>query len=64
MNVSWNDLLAAVALLLIFEGMVPFVNPQFLRKLLETMSRLDDRVIRLIGLTSMVAGIVLLYLVR
>lgn len=64
MNVSWNDLLAAVALLLIFEGMMPFVNPQFLRKLLETMSRLDDRVIRLIGLTSMVAGIVLLYLVR
>ncbi len=64
MDISWNDLLAAVALLLILEGIVPFINPQILRKLLETMSRLDDRVIRLTGLSSMIAGVVLLYLVR
>jgi len=64
MDVSWNDLLAAVALLLIFEGMMPFIKPQTLRKLLETMSNLDDSVIRLLGLTSMIAGVVLLYLVR
>ncbi len=64
MDVSWNDLLAAVALLLIFEGMMPFVNPQTLRKLLETLSSMDDRVIRLMGLTSMIAGVLLLYLVR
>jgi uncharacterized protein YjeT (DUF2065 family) len=63
-DISWNDLLAAVALLLILEGIIPFINPQILRKLLETMSRLDDRVIRLTGLTSMIAGVVLLYLVR
>jgi len=48
----------------ILNGCLPFIKPQTLRKLLETMSNLDDSVIRLLGLTSMIAGVVLLYLVR
>ena len=60
----WNDLLAAIALLLVIEGILPFLNPQGLRKTLLTMSQLDDRTLRLIGLISMVAGVGLLYIVR
>ena len=60
----WNDLLAAIALLLVMEGILPFLNPQGLRKTLLTMSQLDDRTLRLIGLISMVAGVGLLYIVR
>ena len=61
---QWDDLLAALALVLIIEGMVPFINPSTLRRMLETISQLDDRTIRITGLVSMVCGVVMLYLVR
>lgn len=64
MDLNWSDLLAALALVLVIEGIVPFVNPQSLRRMLETVSQLDDRVLRSIGLISMICGVVLLYLVR
>ena len=64
MDVIWSDLLAAIALLLVIEGMVPFLNPQSLRKMLETVSRLDDRTLRIIGLVSMMIGVILLTIVR
>ena len=64
MDVIWSDLLAAIALLLVIEGMVPFLNPQSLRKMLETVSRLDDRTLRIIGLISMMIGVILLTIVR
>lgn len=61
---NWGDLLAALALVLVIEGMVPFVNPQSLRRMLETVSQLDDRTLRIMGLVSMICGVVMLYLVR
>jgi len=61
---NWGDLLAALALVLVIEGIVPFVSPQSLRNMLETVSQMDDRVLRIIGLVSMVCGVVLLYAVR
>ena len=64
MDLNWSDLLTALALVLVIEGIVPFVNPQSLRRMLETVSQLDDRTLRSIGLISMVCGVVLLYLVR
>ena len=64
MDIIWTDLLAAIALLLVIEGMVPFLNPQSLRKMLETVSQLDDRTLRIVGLVSMIFGVVLLTIVR
>ena len=64
MGIIWSDLLAALALLLVIEGMVPFINPGSLRQMLETVSRLDDRTLRIIGLVSMIIGVVLLTIVR
>ncbi len=64
MGVVWSDLLAALALVLVIEGIVPFLNPQSLRRMLETMSQLDDRTLRIAGLVSMLCGVVLLYIVR
>ncbi len=60
----WQDLLAALALVLVLEGVIPFWNPQALRRMLEVMAQLDDRSIRLAGLGSMLAGVLLLYVVR
>jgi len=64
MDVVWTDLLAAIALVLVIEGLVPFLNPSSLRQMLETVSRLDDRTLRIMGLASMIAGVLLLTWVR
>ncbi len=60
----WNDLWAAMALMLVFEGILPFLSPQGMRRLLAAMAAVDDRGMRLSGLISMLAGLGLLYLVR
>jgi uncharacterized protein len=60
----WSDLLAALALVLVIEGMIPFVNPQSLRRMLETLGQLDDRSLRIAGLVSMICGLIMLYIVR
>ena len=63
-DLNWGDLLAALALVLVIEGIVPFLNPQSLRKMLVTVAQLDDRTLRMTGLVSMICGVVMLYLVR
>ena len=64
MTIAWSDLLAALALLLVIEGVIPFVNPQALRRMLATMNELDDRSLRIAGLVSMIIGLVMLSIVR
>ena len=60
----WHDLFAAVALMLVFEGIMPFVDPQRYRISLQRAARLGDHTLRGAGLVAMVAGVVLLYAVR
>jgi uncharacterized protein YjeT (DUF2065 family) len=60
----WTDLWAALALVLVLEGILPFLNPAAVRRMLESVSRVDDRSMRISGLVSMIAGLLLLYLVR
>jgi uncharacterized protein YjeT (DUF2065 family) len=61
---NWDDLLAALALVFVIEGMLPFLSPQSLRRMLETAAQLDDRTLRVAGLVSMACGLLLLYWVR
>ena len=60
----WHDILVATALLLVVEGIIPFLNPAGFRKLLSMMSQMDDSTLRFSGLTSMLLGVVLLYLIN
>jgi hypothetical protein len=60
----WQDLLTAIALLLVVEGMLPFLNPAGLRRSLLMISQLDDSTLRFIGLSVMLLGCILLYVVR
>ena len=64
MDLNWADLLSALALVLVIEGIVPFVSPRSVRNMLETVSQMDDRVLRIAGLASMVFGVIMLYVVR
>ena len=60
----WNDLLAAIALVLVIEGLMPFINPAGLRRALLMISQMNDNTLRFTGLTSMILGILLLNLIR
>ena len=60
----WQDLLAAVALVLVIEGMLPFASPAMMRQAFAAMAAMDDRTLRVSGLLSMAAGVGLLYIVR
>ena len=60
----WGNLLDAVALLLVLEGIMPFLSPSSVRRLLARLNELSDNALRVAGLASMVAGVVLLYLGR
>lgn len=61
---NWNDLLAALALYLVIEGLLPFASPAGWRQGLFLISQLRDSQLRLFGLVSIVAGLALLWLVR
>jgi uncharacterized protein YjeT (DUF2065 family) len=60
----WQEILTAVALLLVIEGMLPFVGPGSYKQLVAQIARLGDNQLRAFGLTSMIAGLLLLFFVR
>ena len=61
---DWNDLFAALALMLIFEGVLPFLNPDRYRKMLEMMEQISNSQLRTMGLVVMVIGAVRLTFFR
>lgn len=60
----WDELWVATALLLVFEGIIPFLSPALMRRALAAMGAMDDQTMRISGLVSMVIGVVVLYLVH
>ncbi len=60
----WEILLSALALLLVIEGIAPFLNPGGVRRLLLMVNQMDDMSLRIAGLVSMLLGLTLLYIVH
>jgi len=60
----WEELWIAFALILVIEGVMPFLNPSGWRKTLRQVSEMDDKTLRIIGLSSMILGVIFLYLVH
>lgn len=58
----WEDLARAVCLMLILEGMLPFLYPSRWRRLVIHLAVLSERQLRIMGLVSMFIGVGLLYL--
>jgi uncharacterized protein YjeT (DUF2065 family) len=55
-----DTLLAALALMLVVEGLMPFLNPQGWRQVFSRLLAMSDGQIRFIGLASLLAGVALL----
>ena len=58
------EILTAFCLVLVIEGIMPFVNPEGYKRTIRAMLEVDSERMRIIGLCSMIAGVVLLTLVR
>ena len=59
---AWDLLLSALALMLVIEGLLPFLNPGLWRGVFERAVKLSDGQLRFLGLSCMVAGSVMLFL--
>ena len=53
-------MLLAFALMLVFEGLLPFVAPSLWRDTFRRITEMADGQLRFIGLTSMLVGVVLI----
>lgn len=53
-----SDLLGALALVLVIEGLMPFMSPRRWRDLFSRMVAMNDGQIRFIGLASILTGVV------
>lgn len=59
----WQQLWIALSLVLVIEGIVPFLYPKRWRRLVAQMATVDDKTMRIIGLISMLSGLGLLLIV-
>lgn len=59
-----NTLLLAFALMLVIEGLLPFLSPRVWRDAFRRVTEFSDGQIRFIGLSSMLAGVVMLMVFR
>lgn len=63
-SMVWSLLITAIGLLLVFEGILPFLSPNFWRRTMQQMFIQSDRVLRIIGLVSMLLGLTLVCIAR
>ena len=60
----WSDLLVVIALVLVFEGIIPFLAPEKFRQAMVQLIQLSGQALRIIGFVSMTLGIVFLYIIK
>lgn len=60
----FEDIGKAIGLMLVFEGIMPFLAPRRWRNMAQVLATIDERAMRIIGLLSMLVGLVLLVIWR
>ncbi len=56
--------LLGLAMMLVIEGMVPFLLPELWRETFRKLVTLSDGQLRFVGISSMLAGLLMLYLIK
>ena len=56
--------LLGVAMMLVVEGMIPFVSPGLWRETFSKLVKMTDGQLRFVGITAMVSGLLLLYWIK
>jgi len=60
----WTEILTALALVLVIEGLLPFLNPDAFRSAMQSILSRNNNTMRIVGLSSMIAGVLILTIVR
>ncbi|KPK38382.1 MAG: hypothetical protein AMJ69_08585 [Gammaproteobacteria bacterium SG8_47] len=60
----WQEIVVALGLVMVIEGLMPSLSPRNFRQALLMGAQLQDATLRKLGLASMIAGAVLIYVVR
>jgi len=60
----WENIIPAFALVLVIEGLLPFLSPKSWRDAMSQAAQLPDNILRSLGFASMMAGVIILYFVR
>jgi uncharacterized protein YjeT (DUF2065 family) len=63
-TLNFSDLIAALALFFVFEGIAPFLHPRGVKRAFAKLMQITDRELRIAGLGSMLVGVAILFLVR
>lgn len=63
MSGVWIDLAKALCLMMVLEGVMPFLSPGRWRYMAALLAQVDDRTMRLMGFVSMVVGAGVLFLI-
>jgi len=64
MGQTGTTFLMAFALMLVIEGVLPFLAPTLWRDTFRRITQMSDGQIRFFGLSSMLAGLLLLFFLR
>jgi uncharacterized protein len=64
MSIAWPDFAAALGLMFVIEGVLPFLSPDGVRRTLARVASLNDTMLRIAGAASMLAGVAVLWLAR
>ncbi|MBE9398664.1 DUF2065 domain-containing protein [Pontibacterium sp. N1Y112] len=59
-----HQLAIGFCLMLVLEGVIPFLYPQRWRNLVQQLALVDNRTLRFMGLASMLLGTLILYLIN
>lgn len=59
-----HELAIGFCLMLVLEGIIPFLYPQRWRNLVQQLALVDDRTLRFMGLASMLIGTSILYAIN
>jgi uncharacterized protein YjeT (DUF2065 family) len=60
----WAHFLVAFGLVLVIEGMLPFLNPKSWRKIMLALVYRSDRFLRSLGLLAMLVGLLIIYIIH
>ena len=60
----WQELGVALCLVLVIEGILPFLSPARWKEMVAMAAEADDKTMRMMGLGSMVLGLILLQVIR
>ena len=63
-SMNWGDLGVGLSLVLVIEGLIPFLSPSRYRKMMEVASGIGESRLRFGGGVCMAIGVLLLYVVH